>query len=271
MIRGGYYMKDWMTIKDLSEYLELSKSKIRFLIKQKSIPLSNRLGEARFNKTEIDKWMKGEVSTKMEHLQETHDEETNFPYRGKPIKENKLTANIVLIGETPLKRLPEFIKHTVEKVKSIGRSYLYHEEFKPFLNNFNDYLRISCQLGLINNLKKEERRKHYYPTEFAGRIYLETDAIKIKQLILESIINIVQNNIEFHPDEKHAVLLLWYFLTLKEKGIEPTEYHFKLDKDKRNNYYPRIRLSFISSLNHFLFEDNEKKESEFLSKWNSLI
>lgn len=208
MIRRGSYMKDWMTIKDLSEYLELSESKIRFLIKQKSIPFSNRLGESRFNKTEIDKWMKGEVSTKMEHLQETSDEETNFLYRGKPIKENTLAASIVLIGETPLKRLPEFIKHAIGKVKKMGRAYLYHEEFEPFLNNFNDYLRISCQLGLINNLKEEERKKHYYPTEFAERIYLEIDDIKIKQIILESIINIVRENIEFQPDKKHTVLLL---------------------------------------------------------------
>jgi hypothetical protein len=264
-------MKDWMTTKDLSEYLKIPESRIRFFIKQRNIPFSDRIGEPRFNKAEIDEWMRGEVSTKMENIQETHDEGTNFLYRGKLIKDNTLTASIVLIGETPLRRLPEFIKNTVAKVKKIGRSYLYHEEFEPFLNNFNDYLRISCQLGLINSLKEEERKKHYYPTEFAERIYLENDTTKIKQIILESIINIVRKNIEFNPNEKHAVLLLWYFLTLKEKGIEPMEYHFKLDKDKPNNYFPRIRLSFTSSLSYFLFENDEKKEKEFLSEWNSLI
>ncbi|MDP2168160.1 MAG: helix-turn-helix domain-containing protein [Thermodesulfovibrionales bacterium] len=267
-------MKEWMNVKELSEYLGLPESKIRFLIKQKGIPFSSRLGEPRFNKKEIDEWMRGESSTETEgrdNMLKIHDEGKDFIYRGKPIKDNTLSASRVLIGETPLNRLPGFIKKTVEKVKGKKEGYLYREEFKPFLNNFNDFLRLSCQLGLINNLVEEERKKHYHPTEYAERIYHENDPHQIKQIILESILNIVRKQIEIKPDEKHAVLLLWYLLKLKEEGIKPMEYHFKLDKDKPNNYFPKIRLDFASGLNYFLFEGDEEKEREFLSEWGKLM
>jgi hypothetical protein len=198
--------------------------------------------------------------------QESH----KFFYRGKSIKDYMLTASLVLIGELPWTRLPGFIKKAVENVEGSNRDYLYHEEL-DVIGNFNDYLRIVCQLGLIENRKEDERKKHYYPTEYAIRINTENDIDKIRQIILDSVLNIVKQKLETTPEERHAILLLWYFLKLREKGIRPEEYHFRLEKDKSGNYYPKIRLAFTSNLSYFLFGGDKDKEQKFLSVWDKLL
>lgn len=263
-----YNMRDWMTISDLSEYLQIPENRIRFFIKHKKIPFYDGHGFLRFDKKEIDDWMK---SPNEEVVLDSNNTEYQVIYRGKPIKKFTLTASMVLVGETPWNRLPEFIKKTVVKVKEIKRDYLYHEEFIPFLNNYNDYLRISCQLGLIENRKEFERKKHYYPTDYSHKIYLEENTEKIKRLIRDSILNIVRKNIETEPDEKHSILLLWYFLKIKEKGLEPEEHHFKISKDKPNNHYPSIRLGFSESLCDFLFSNDRETEQKFLKEWDKHI
>lgn len=265
-------MSDWMTTEDLVLYLKISEKRIRSLIKRSGIPFSDRLGEIRFNKSEINEWMKTGGSMESEQLYEEEVEGQTFVYRGKRIRDYTLTASIVLIGETPLGRLPGFIKKAVEKTYGTNeRKFLYREEFEPFEDNFNDYLRLSCQLGLIDNKNEGEKKKHYYLSECAKAICLESDIKVIKNNILDNILTIVRNNEEIMPNEKCAVLLLWYFLKLNENGITPTERHFKLEKDKPNNFFPRIRLNFVTGLWRFLFEGNTEKEREFMRKWDQLV
>lgn len=263
-------MKEWMKISDLSEYLQVPESRIRYLVKQERIPFHDSHGFIRFYRQEIDKWMK-QPTRNQEEVQEATTKQKGFLYRGNPITQYTLTATIILIGETPWSRLPKFVGKAVNKIANIDRDYLYHEEFNPFLSNFNDYLRVSCQLGLIENKKEDERKKHYYPTKYAQKIAAAKNNGEIRQIILDSILYHVRNNLETKPNEKHSILLLWYFLKLREKGIEPEESHFRLSKDKRNNYFPQIRLGFIKSLCYFLFKGNEDKEEEFISKWNKLL
>ena len=54
-------MDNWLTIKDLSQYLQISELKIRYLIKNKQIPYCDNHGFLRFNRQEIDEWMKAPV------------------------------------------------------------------------------------------------------------------------------------------------------------------------------------------------------------------
>ena len=58
MIIGDNIMKEWMTIKDLSDYLQMSESMIRSFIRQKRIPFYDNHGLLRFHRIEIDEWMK---------------------------------------------------------------------------------------------------------------------------------------------------------------------------------------------------------------------
>jgi excisionase family DNA binding protein len=265
-------MKEWLSIKELSEYLGIPENKINSLIKRKGIPFSDRLGDPRFNKTDIDEWMRTATSEDIEsklsgdiaHIREA------FTYRGKSITDYQLTASLVLIGSTPWRRLPDFVKKTVSRVNEIGRPYLYHEEFEPFMTNYNDYLRVSCQLGLIENVREDERKKHYYPTEFALKMKSEEEE-GIKDLIRDSILEIVHRHMETIPSERYAILLLWYILKIKEQSLDPEEDYFRLSSDKANNHYPSIRLGFASSLCDFLFDRDKIKEREFLAKWKKLL
>ena len=261
-----------MRTKDLSEYLQISESKVRSLINQKKIPFHNSHGFLRFDRQEIDDWMKS-PSPRQEMESQTRDadkEEEEYVYRGRPIRDYMLTASRVLLIESAWMRLPDFIKKTVTEIKKQGRDYLYREEFKPFLPNFNDYLRVSCQLGLIENVGKEEqdeRRKRYYVSTYAQSISAEDDIQNIKKIILDSILNIVRTRNETRPDEKHAILLLWYFLKLKCSGAEPHEDHFRKKTDKPDNYFPSIRLGFAKHLCDFLLADDMNKQCQFLALW----
>jgi len=265
-------MMEWMTIKYLSEYLQIPESKIRSLVNQEMIPFHNNHGFLRFNRQEIDDWMKtpSPKQGKEQETMEAKKEEQEYVYRGRPIKDYVLTASKILIIESAWMRLPDFIKKTITEIKKRGRDYLYREEFKPFLSNFNDYLRVSCQLGLIENVGKEEqdeRRKRYYVSTYARSIAAESDIENIKRIILDSILNIVKTHKETRPDEKHAILLLWYFLKRKCTGVEPHKDHFKKETDKPDNYYPSIRSGFAKCLCHFLLADDPNRERQLLAQW----
>ena len=258
-------MRDWMTIEDLSDYLQIPQTKIRYLIKQTKIPFYNKLGYPRFFKPEIDKWMK----TPSDRILTANDTETSFIYRDKSIKEYMLTASKILIGPTAWNRLPDFIKKTVIMVKEIDRAFLYRKEFEPLMNNFNDYLRISCQLGLIDNKKEEEREKHYYPTEYSEKIYFAENHEDMKTSIHDSILDLVRRNTETIPLERHAIFLLWYILKIKGKGLEPDESHF--NKGGETNFYPKIRLNFAISFFNFLFEKDRSQGQAFLDTWDQCL
>ena len=278
-----------MKIEGLCEYLQVPESWIRSKIKLNAIPFHNSHGILRFNRQEVDDWMKVPSSHRAVQSRsvEMEDEGRNdrmsadgqmvadlYPYRQKPIKEYILTATKILSGRSPWMRLPDFIKKTVNKMKEHDRDYLYRKEFSSFLPNFNDYLRVSCQLGLIDkvgNEEQDERIKRYHPTYYAKQISTEDDIERVRKIIADSVLHIVRTNREAIPDERHAILLLWLFLKINNSGTEPQQYHFKKETDKLKGYFPRIRLSFAESLSHFLFAGDAVKEREFLSKWEQLM
>ena len=55
--------KDVMSIKELSEYLGIGKSKIYNLIRQNKIPASKIGRQYRFSKEVIDNWLKEKIIT----------------------------------------------------------------------------------------------------------------------------------------------------------------------------------------------------------------
>lgn len=254
-------MKTWLTVKDLSEYLSIAESKIQNLVRQRGIPFYNHHGFLRFNREEIDNWMMHPSNADSEKIKS----EVTMNYRNRPIKDYVLTATKILIGKTPWERLPIFIKNVVQKTREKNRDYLYRDEFLPLINNFNDYLRVCCQIGLIDKEQDEGRKKRYHITPYARRIF---EGGNEKQIILESILNIVQYQMETVPDERHAVILLWYFLKLKANDIVPEIEHFVKSDKERTNFFPQIRLAFSKSMCEFLFDNDEVRERAFLSSWN---
>ena len=56
-------MKDVMSIKELSEYIGMSRSKIYQLIRQKRIPASKIGRQYKFSKDVIDGWLKEKIIT----------------------------------------------------------------------------------------------------------------------------------------------------------------------------------------------------------------
>jgi len=262
-------MKDWMTIQDLSEYLQVPESKIRHLMTRALIPYHDKVGSPRFFKQEVDDWMMSDKQqgTSGEASGGT-DKEDSFIYRGKPIKDYMLTASMVMLGETAWNRLPGFIKQVVDIANRANRSYLSRTDFKPLANNYNDYLRMACQLGLIDNVR-EGKRVQYFPTEYSKRLSRETAPRAIKQVILDSILEIVKRGQEAIPQERHAIFLLWYILKIRQRGLEPEENYF--NKEGETTSYPEIRLNFSMSLRDFLLGDDRELEKEFLAKWDQFV
>ena len=195
-------------------------------------------------------------------------------YRDRPIRNYVLAASRTMIGHTPWMRLPIFLEKVVISIKGWGRDYLFGDEILRIPPNSDDYVRISCQLGLIETETNEEQDlslKRYRPTNFAARIAQTRDIAQIREIILESILDIVRSRKEVHPDEKHAVLLLWLLLNIKNSGAQPHEHHFTKATDKPDSFYPRIRLNFAQSLCSFLFTGNSDQEWEFLTKWRQCM
>lgn len=257
-------MRDWMTINDLSNYLQIPISRIRLLLKKNRIPYHKKLGSSRFFRTEINDWMMDTSDENDEDILWAPD----FFYRGRPIKGFTLSASKILIGETAWDRLPDFIKGIVRLLKKSKREHLYRKEFDPLIGNFNDYLRLVCQLGFIE-AKREGKLAHYSPTEYLQKVQEKDGLETIKETICESILNIVKKNQETIPQERHAILLLWHLLKIKEKGLEPEEAHF--NRGGENNSYPMIRLNFATSLCTFLFSNDRSKEQDFLDAWEASI
>ena len=53
----------WMTVKDVAEYLKLSPDLIYRLAQQGRIPVSKVGNRWRFNKEKVDQWMEGQVAS----------------------------------------------------------------------------------------------------------------------------------------------------------------------------------------------------------------
>jgi excisionase family DNA binding protein len=265
-------MKDWMTIRDLGSYLQVSENKIRFFIKQKQIPFHDKHGILRFSREEIDEWMKTPVT---KSTGEVEDKKSLYIYRDRPIKEYALTATKILIGRKPWNRLPGFIRNFIERINDIrvhdnGRDFLHRKEFSLFSNKYSDYLNVCCQLGLIDKRRGAGREKEYYPTMYAEKMAEKDRNEQSKEIILDSVLATVKRKSETSPDERHAILLLWYILSIRGKGLQPNETHFRKGAGEVS-YYPSIRFNFSKSLCEFLFENDRKKEQHFLNEWNRLI
>lgn len=265
-------MKDWMTIRDLGSYLQISENKIRFFIKQKQIPFHDKHGILRFSREEIDEWMKTPATKR---IGEVEDKKNLYIYRDRPIKKYALTATKILIGKKPWNRLFEFIRNFIERISDIrvhdnGRDFLHRKEFSLFSNKYSDYLNVCCQLGLIEKKRGAGKEKQYYPTIYAEKMAAKDGNEQFKEIILDAVLAIVKKESETSPDERHAILLLWYILSIREKGLQPNETHFRKDAGELS-YYPSIRFNFSKSLCEFLFDNDRNKEQHFLNKWNSLI
>lgn len=278
-------MEMWMKIEDLCKYLQVPENWIRSQIRRNTIPFHNSHGILRFNRQEIDDWMKipsphvaihsGSVEVEDEGRGSRMNRNEQmvsdlYMYRGKPIKEYILTATTILTGHSSWMRIPDFINKTVHKTKELNRPYLFREEFKPFLQNYYDYLRVSYQLGLIDkegSIDHDQRRKSYNPNKYAEQIAACNDIECTKAIIGDCILDIVNACKETIPDERHAIFLLWFFLKIKGSGRKPQEYDFIKETDKPDNSFPRIRLNFAASLCHFIFGSDSYKELEFLTKW----
>jgi excisionase family DNA binding protein len=254
-------MGDWMTTEDLCEYLRISETKARHLIRHRAIPFHKKLGLPRFYRPEIDDWMRTPG--------ESHDEAYEaLSYRGRSIREYTLAASMVLIGRPPWDRLADFVRRTIIKVDEEGRLYLYRENFEGLLTNSMDYLRLCFSLGLIDK-QQEGRKVRYYPTEYSRRIALAKDIDTVKEIIRESVLALVGNRMETRPDERHAILLLWYLLKLRSSGQQPLEEHF--NRGGEVNEYPRIRLNFAKSFHEYLFGKDPTKEQEFFKRWERCL
>ncbi|HYA42843.1 MAG TPA: helix-turn-helix domain-containing protein [Syntrophobacteraceae bacterium] len=273
-----------MKIEDVCKYLQVPEKWIRSKIRQNTIPFHDSHGILRFNQQEIDDWMRvpsppAAVHGSAQVADEGRDTKIAindriasdlYVYRGTPIKEYLLTASVILTGHSSWMRLPDFIERSVGKTKELNRPYLFREEFKPLIRNYNDYLRVCCWLGVFDKKDRMEydlRRKYYIPNQYAGKIAKEDGIEGAKSIIIDSILNIVTSNKETIPEERCAILLLWLCLKIKTSGKKPQERDFFKDTDKRGNSFPRIRLNCAASLCHFLFDGDTKKEREFLSKW----
>jgi excisionase family DNA binding protein len=250
-----------MTIEDLCGYLQISESEIRRLVKEQEIPFHDRLGSPRFLEAEIDQWMMAGT----EGSEQISDDDTAFVYRGRPIKEYMLTGSMILQVQSAWERLPAFVMDAVKACDKTGRSYLFREDLAPLMSNFNDYLRVSFQLGLIDS-ERHGRRTHYTPTEYARKICEEGNDKKVRQIILDSIMNLVRRNLETFPQERHVIFLLWHFLKIRQRGEEPNESHFR--KPGEDTAYPAIRLGVAKSLCDYLFDGDSSRIQAYLEVWN---
>ena len=48
----------WLTIKDVAQYTNLSKSTIMRCIKKGQLTVSNKIGKLLFKRSDVDKWLK---------------------------------------------------------------------------------------------------------------------------------------------------------------------------------------------------------------------
>ena len=257
-------MREWMTQDDLCQYLQVSQSIITDLIKKKQIPYHVKLGQTRFFRKEIDAWMLSDSAEK----KKSDEEMEMYVYRGQPIKDYSLTASKILIGPTAWNRFPGFIKKVSELFGNIDRMYLLREDTKQMIGNFNDYLRITCQLGLLDNIR-EGSYTHYFPHDNLMAIGAGTSEGEIKESIKNCVFDVVRQRKEEIPQEHHAIYLLWYLLKLNENGVDPDESHF--NKGGEDNSYPMIRLNFTKGLCNFLFHGSQQNELDFIKKWDELL
>lgn len=252
-----------MTLKDLSDYLQVPESKIKRLMDSDQIPFHDTLGAPRFFREEIDAWIKAGAPRE----ESMENDGRQFLYRAKPVLEYKLACSRILIGKTPLARLPGFIRDACGAVDKSDKDFLLRKDFMRMIKNPDDYLRLSCQLGLIDNVRAG-RTSEYYVTDYARQVCAAEGPEEVRVAIKDCIWDIVRNGKETLPQERHAVFLIWYFLKLKSEGIEPTEILF--DKGNEKNFYPKIRMDYTKGLCEFVFGGDTTEETRFFEQWDKI-
>ncbi len=256
--------KELMTKKDLSAYLQVPESTVQRFLNNNQIPHHDTLGSPRFYKSEIDAWIKSGVTKK----NDVPSEGAQYLYREKPILEYKLSASRVLIGQTPLERLPGFVRDACNLVNEGEKAYLLSQDFKTLkIKNFNDYLRLSCQLGLIDNVRAG-RIVHYFPTEFARQIWVDDGIEAVRETIKNCVRDIVKKGKETLPQQRHSIFLLWYILKLKSEGVDLSEDYF--NRGGETTFFPMIRMNYAKGLCAFLFDGKTSEEGEYFSAWNKI-
>jgi predicted DNA-binding transcriptional regulator AlpA len=257
-------MKEWMTQDDLCQYLQAPEALIFELIEKNQIPYHIKLGQPRFFRKEIDEWMLSDSDEKVK----SEEEMNMYVYRDRPIKDYVLTATKILIGPTAWNRFPGFLVKLSEMLNKVDRKYLLRKDIESMIDNFNDYLRVACQLGLLDNIRSG-RFTHYYPHDNLLSISANTPEDEIKEKIKDCVYDVVRQRKEEIPQEHHAIYLLWYLLKLKENGINLDESYF--NKGGEENTFPMIRMNFTKGLCNFLFDGNQGDELDFLNKWVELL
>jgi excisionase family DNA binding protein len=255
-------MKEWMTIDDLSEYLQISQGKARDLMRQNEIPFYEKLGPPRFFKSEIDDWMK--TPDNVDQKLYNQSELLSVRYRGKWISKYTLKAIRRFKDEDAWNKVPAFIKKTMIELNVSNRSYITPKASDPSAVSYNDYFRIGFQLGLFER-RREGDETRYYPTECSSRIGVQGSLENSKEVILDCILRIVSDRKEAIPLERPAILLLWYVLKIKETGMDLRESLFR--KTGESIGTSTYRLEFARSLCNFLLNGDSAKESRFLSEW----
>ena len=108
-----------------------------------------------------------------------------------------------------------FLSSILPSIPYNGRDFLHRKEFTLFSNKYSDYLNVSCQLGLIEKRRGVGKEKQYYQTIYAEKMANEESNEQIKEIILDSILNIVKSKLETFPDERPAFFFLWYILAIQ--------------------------------------------------------
>lgn len=259
-----------MTVEEVSEYLKLSKAKVYQLVREQRLPFHNNHGFLRFYKEDIDTWMKTPVEKLVYKAVNPISPKLAISYCGRPILDYMLTASKILIGPSAWNRLPIFIEEFNVRSKQEGGG-LRREDILEIGNNANDYLRVSCQLGLIDKKNIGGRKKLYTPANVLKGFSLHTDGSNLQDAISDSILQIASDKTESVPDERHCIYLLWLYLTLIHENCSIDDGFFITKERDEHNYYPKIRHSFIKSFYEFLFNDDRQRAMAFYSKWMELL
>ena len=81
--------------------------------------------------------------------------------------------------------------------------------------------------------------------------------------------DVVKKGKETQPLERHSILLIWYYLKLKNEGVEASEEHFNLGEEV--NYFPLIRFHYSMGLCEFIFSNDSDEEQKFFDEWEKAI
>jgi hypothetical protein len=250
-------VQERLAVNDLGNYQQVLKG-----VRQNKIPFYDKFESPRLFKSGIDDWKKTPNDADLKWSNQS--EFLSVRYRDKLMSEYTLNAIRRFMDVDAWNRVPAFAKKIMIELNVSGRPYIRPKVLDSQTFRYNDYFTIGFQLGLFDR-KREEGETRYYPTEFSRQIGIRDSLNDSKEVIVDSILQIVKGRKETNPHERSIVLLLWYVLKIKEAGLEPQHSHFQKAGESAGNSI--VRLEFARSLCSFLFNEDSAKESRFLNKW----